>query len=901
MIQPTSAKAVLAAPPPEEQARPGVQVTRTQLLQGYNELLESFDSALANEEYGKAVRIYKLADQVEREVLHPSGLSAFASRNAQLAREFGDAATAEIYEGLSIGGFRRAAAARSVNIDQFISTKTAQGIRANFPDVSENDAAKMELVNFDKYEGDDAPIVYEKMQILADTSIGASTRQRMFRVYEDSANLLESRYSTMGTKVERSRFAVTFAHHAMKTNVDPSQFAPAMDALIGFGRKALTLPGAPASGPGVDDGGAPPRLPSDEKVFNFAAATLAAIHTKRQGYESAVTRMLSEGLVTPEDVPEAQTAEGLASGLAALAPLVSHIERVAQSTTPGMDAASISARQTFAKTMLRAFAMEKNLDLFKPDHTLDAGATALLRNVTEYAVNPDDTSALLGMVASSSGVTPIGLISSALDDAVDQKKIEPGEALEIKQAIATKQEVEGNPGLRDLHDLMHSDAGTSVFATLARQVRDDPYVAERTELANRLDAANDEAKKSDAVKAPTPHATVNDALAASLGIARDSRTLSWEERDRLRQAQIAYAQIWKTKALGLEFNNINRTLENLGRDIGFVGSRVGAWFTDDTVAEAQWRKFLKRDLKIGDAVMSYSDLFPTWDLRNRFGADEDHRQDMIKEAVDLGLKEGWLKWDAKRNKLANTPNITAKQIRAAQKKSGDSSPTKVVLKSNDILPGEEVTFDLREPGDFVAATRFIMLKPSQGQDAEDASNKWRAARDTYAREGELVAGYESAYSTVKTKAAPLIRRFLTEGSGQKKSSGQVSNAGLNPLVVQRLLNLGLGESSQKAMLQMEQAAQSRRDQERLRSAEALQLAREREQRAFNAQQKERDRIAKLSSGQDPVASMNVYKQLTEEPPEDDEAPTAVPEDSEAPVPVETDDDWLDSLLERLGS
>ena len=109
MSQSKSTKAVLAAPPPEEKARPGVQVTRTQLLQGYNELLENFDSALVNQEYGKAVRIYKLADQVEREVLRPSGLSAFASRNAQLAREFDDAATAKIYEDLSIGGFRRAA------------------------------------------------------------------------------------------------------------------------------------------------------------------------------------------------------------------------------------------------------------------------------------------------------------------------------------------------------------------------------------------------------------------------------------------------------------------------------------------------------------------------------------------------------------------------------------------------------------------------------------------------------------------------------------------------------------------------------------------------------------------------------------------------------------------------
>lgn len=914
MSQPTSSKMVLAAPPPEEKARPGVQVTRTQLLQGYNELLENFDSALVNQEFGKAVRIYKLAEQVEREVLRPSGLSAFASRNAQLAREFDDVATAKIYEDLSIGGFRRAATARGVNIDHFISTKTAQGIRANFTDVAENDAAKMEQVNFGKYDGDDAPIVREKMRIIDNTGNDAHTRQQMFRVLDESANLLESSFDHLGTKAERSRFAVTFARHAMVSNVEPSQFAPAMDALLGFGQKALTLPGVPASGLVVDDEGSPPRPPSAEKVFNFASTTLATIRKTRPGYEPAVTRMLSEGLVAPEDVPEGQTAEGLAAGLATLAPLVSQIERVAQSMTSGMDEASISARRTFAKTALRAFAAQKNLDLFKPDPTLDSGANALLGNVMAYAADPSDTSALVGVVAASSGVTQAGVVNSALDDAVANNKLEQAKATEIKQAITTKQEVEGSPELQDLYGLMHSDVGTGVFAKLAQQVPNDPYVAERIAFANRIDAANDAAKKGAAVKAPTPHATVDHALAASLGIDRDSSTLSRQEKDKLERAKAAYTAIWNPIFLGSRVGSANRFWERVGLSGSLGLTEVAALFTDETVDAAARRKLLDKDLKIGRATLKYADLFPTDKAVDAFLYPESisstratgegvyatlpvhaRRAAMIKDAVDRGLREGWLVWDADKNTLANATNTTAEQVRDAQKKSGDSAPTKVVLKSNDILPGAEVAFDLAKPGDFAAATRFIMLKPSPDQAAADAINEWRAAQATYARKGELVASYESAYSTFK-KAGPLIRSFLTEGSGQKKSSGRGSSAGFDALAVRQMLNLGLGASGQDAMTRMEQSVQRRYDLEKLRLTEKARLERDREKRAYDERQKELDRRARLAAGQDPVAAMSAYKQLTEEPPEDEAAQPAVSEDSEAPVPVDADTDFLYDVI-----
>lgn len=788
---------------------PMVRTTPKEAIRAYQGIIEKFEEAL--EPGGKradVLKYYKLAEQFEKEVLKPNGITGFFKQMALTTARTGDAHTAQTYEDMSLAGLRRKAAQAGVSMDALFDTATVEGLEANFPGLGRPLLEKLALQAGGAYPADehpDASIISEignyMKQHPADPHAVKTQADKLLNLF----SFIDHTFSDKGTPAQRAHEAVTLARMGDTIGATPALTQGAYTSLVNLFEIVHTVPDH-ASDNSSPDGlseGAPAieaqRKPTPSEALNAASTVFSAIHKEAPTYASAVFRMLDQNVIDPEAVSKGISTREFAAKLVKLAPAISSIESVALNRFPNDQV----ARLNLTKKLLHGVALSNNVSLYEPDADRDNEAQNAVRDLKALAVDPDDFSAQVGL--QSQVVAPTVVVREAVARAVDAGALTEAEADKFRESMRVVKEYEDDPVAQMLARLFNDKRpdGTP-FSAEAKKIG-GPYLTERLKVARQLDKARQDVIKGAGVTdAPiTTFDSVEDALANSLKLDYEERdSWSYSEKDKFARATQKYNALW-VNFLNSGDVDTARNLQQLW--LGFKLSLAGAKakFTDEETSAARRRVFLDSSVKIGDIELRYEDLFPEDDqvddfvelkgifewanepggaadgyktrlLRDAvYGGPKDsasevnpgsvvawaYRTQLLRGAVDRGLKEGWLQWDPDRGALKYNPKLTAKEFREAKEASErpkGETVGEVRFNAPWISASTKVLVDLKDPLDVAVAMRAMASPDHDGGDAVDNEIAWRQARDEIIMSARLALDHPESKTFVVKQERTLL-------------------------------------------------------------------------------------------------------------------------------------------------
>jgi len=790
-------------------AEPMAVTTPMQALSAFNRLQEQFDSALANKAEAEAVAIFRLADQFEREVLKPNGISRFVDHAARTVAQYGDPEIAKSYANMNIGGFRRKAVERGVDIDDLLTKSSPRGLRANYPELSYGDAEKLAQANLGNYSAEehvDAPIVFEMARIINRFPDNLDTRQAMFNRLKEGHAMLESQFSDVGTPAERARVAPDLGRLAYATDTDSDIIGPFMRSLVNVFQSVESVEG---TGDGLV--GAPTR--SKERVLESAVATLAFVYKEAPAYAPDVMRMFAKGFVDEREIATGMTPAALAHRLVRLAPAVRAVEEAAAVFFPGNEPDQKNARAEYTRTMLRGIANDKGVGLYEPDAEADQKAARLLEKTTVLAVDPGDPTAAIAVAAQATGREPIAVIRRQVEQAVKSNRLTQAEGDEVMSAMQTISVAESDPRVRDVYQVVKDTDPTShTFSVLVDELRipgSDPHNPQRQAAAAAIDSARSKGRPA-AGGAPMLFKSVDAALAKSAGLPSDAAASDdFATRSKLGQVRRGYDAIW-----GLVFDSsesdLSRRLESGMRTASRTIAGVRAWFTDEDAPDAMRRDFLEGSTKIGGVTIKHADLVQN-DAELDYLIGLTHvRPDGVPELrgknpysaaarfrafADRALMQGWLVYDPGKGTLAINSKVDPKSFRV--KGGGD---TKVTFDAPWIAPDVQITVDVFDPVGVATAMGAVTFQ-SDIEDPEARRAEWARRAASLASVGGTVRNLDGSMAALR-QYGPELRRAT---GGSTASGGPVRD--LVQMVANRVVDqLGAGGQRGRSKLQAAEAA-----------------------------------------------------------------------------------------------
>ena len=782
--------------------------TPMQALSAFNRLQEQFDSALANNDDAEAVAIFRLADQFEREVLKPNGISRFVDRAARTVSQYGDPAIAESYANMNIGGFRRKAVARGVNIDELLTKSSPRGLRANYPELSFGDAEKLAQVNLGNYSAEehvDAPVMNEKARILKRFPDDPDTRQAMFNRLEEGHAMLESQFNDVGTQAERARVAPDLGRMAFATDTDFDIVGPSMRSLVHVFRAVKSIE-EPVEGVA----GAPTR--SNERVLESAVSTLALVHKEAPAYAPDVMRMLANGVVDEREIAAGMTPAALAHRLVLLAPAVRAVEKVAAVYFPGNEPEQKTARANYTRTMLRGIANDKGVGLYEPNAEADQAAARLIEKTTVLAVDPGDPTASIAVAAQATGLDPSVVTRRQVEQAVKSKRLTPEQGVEVTSAMQTISAAESDSRVRDVYQVVKdTDTTSHPFSDLVAELRipNDPHNPQRQAAAVAIEAVRRKGRPA-AGGAPVPFGSIDEALAAAAGLPSDAASSKdFAERSKLGQARRGYDAIWGS-VFDASKSDLSRRLESGMRTASMRLAGVRAFFTDEDALDAARRDFLEGSTKIGAVTIKHADLVQNdAELDYLIGHTHEHPDGVpelrgknpyagaarFRAFADRALMQGWLVYDPAKGTLAINSNVDPKSFRV--KGGGD---TKVTFDAPWIAPDMKITVDAFDPVGVATAMGAIAFQ-SNIEDPKARVAEWARQAASLASVGGTVSNLDGSMAALR-EYGPELRQIA---GGSTASGGPVRD--LVEMMSNRVVDhLGAGGQRGRSRLQAAEAA-----------------------------------------------------------------------------------------------
>ena len=767
---------------------PMVRTTHKEAIRAYQGIIEKFEKALdPGGKRADVLKYYKLAEQFEKEVLKPNGITGFFTQMAHVAARTGDAHTAKTYEDMSLAGLRRKAAQAGVSMDVLFDTATVEGLEANFPELERPLLEKLALQAGGAYpanEHSDAPIISEIARYMKQYP----TDSHMVKIQADKLlnlfSFMESTYPDKGTTAQRAHEAITLARMGDTTGADPALTQGAYTSLVDLFEIVHTVPDhAPdnSSLVGLSEG-APAieaqRKPTASEALNAASTVFSAIHKTAPAYASAVFRMLDQNVIDPEAVVKGISTQEFAAKLVKLAPAISSIEDVALNRFPD----NPYARHKLTKTLLHGVALSNNVSLYESDADRDDEARKAVRDLMALVVDPDDFSALVGL--QSQVVESAVVVREAVARAVEAGDLTQADADKFLESMRALDEFEDDRAAQMLARLFADKRpdGTP-FSTEARKIG-GPYVTERLKVARQLDKAWQEVLKGAGVTdAPvTTFDSVEDALAHSLGLDYEKRD-SWtrNDRDKFALAVQNYMALWKNFAL-YGFVDVARELEQRWTGIKLWTAGAKAAFTDEEISAARRRVFLNSSVKIKGTELRYEDLFPEDDQIDAFVelkgkprrfAGAVYRVQLLKGAVDRGLREGWLQWDPERGAIMHNPQLTAEKYRKAKEASERPKGETVGVVTFDapwISASTTETVDMKNRLDVAVAMRAMASSDHDGGDAAANEAAWRQARDEIIVSAKLAIDRPESKTFVKKQERTLLPHLQRAAGGRAQGN-----------------------------------------------------------------------------------------------------------------------------------
>lgn len=788
-------------------AEPMAVTTPMQALSAFNRLQEQFDSALANNDDAEAVAIFRLADQFEREVLKPNGISRFVDHAARTVSQYGDPAIAESYANMNIGGFRRKAVARGVNIDELLTKSSPRGLRANYPELSFGDAEKIAQVNLGSYlaeEHDDAPVMNEKARILKRFPDDPDTRQAMFNRLEEGHAMLESQFGNVGTPAERARVAPDLGRMAFATDTDFDIVGPSMRSLVTVFQAVKSIE-EPVEG----SAGAPTR--SKERVLESAVSTLAFVHKEAPAYAPDVMRMLANGFVDEREIATGMTPAALAHRLVLLAPAVRAVEEAAAVYFPGNEPEQKTARADYTRTMLRGIANDKGVGLYEPAAEADQKAARLIEQTTVLAVDPGDTTAAIAVAAQATGLEPSVVASRQVEQAVKSKRLTRAEGDEVTSAMQTISAADANPQVRQVYQVVKdTDTTAHTFSVLVDELRipgSDPHNPQRKAAAAAIDSVRSKGRPA-AGGPPVPFGSIDEALAKAAGLPPNAAASGeFAERSKLGKARSGYDAIWGS-VFDASVSDFSRVTESFRRTASGNIAAIGALFTNENALDAQRRDFLEGSTKIGAVTIKHADLVQDDAELDYLIGQTDERPDGVpnlREAdsaaarfrafADRALMQGWLVYDPGKGTLAINSKVDPKSFRV--KGGGD---TKVTFDAPWIAPDVKITVDAFDPVGVATAMGAVTFQ-SNIEDRKARVAEWSRRAASLASVGGTVHNLDGSMASLR-KYGPELRRAA---GGSTASGGPVLD--LFQSVSNRVVDhFGAGGQRGRSRLQEAEAA-----------------------------------------------------------------------------------------------
>lgn len=790
-------------------AEPMAVTTPMQALSAFNRLQEQFDSALANKAEAEAVAIFRLADQFEREVLKPNGISRFVDHAAHTVAQYGDPAIAKSYANMNIGGFRRKAAERGVDIDDLLTKSSPRGLRANYPELSYGDAEKLAQVNLGNYPAEehvDAAVMNEKARILKRFPDDPDTRQAMFSRLEEGHAMLESQFSDVGTPAERARVAPDLGRMAFATDTDFDIVGPSMRSLVNVFQAVKAIE-EPVDG----SAGAPTR--SKERVLESAVATLAFVHKEAPAYAPDVMRMLANGFVDDREIASGMTPAALAHRLVQLAPAVRAAEEAAAVYFPGDEPDQKTARADYTRTMLRGIANDKGVGLYEPNAAADQNAARLIDKTTVLSVDPGDPTAAIAVAAQATGLEPSVVVRRQVEQAVKSGRLTQAQGTEVTSAMQTISAAESDSRVKDVYQVVKdTDTASHPFSDLVDELRipgSDPHNPQRKAAAAAIDSVRSRGRPA-AGGAPMLFKSVDAALAVSAGFAGGAEPRDFTERNKLGKARRGYDSIWKDT---LSPNNADayRGWESARRKVsGFVAA-AGALLTDEDAVDARRRDFLEGSTKIGPVTIKHEDfvqndaeldyLIGISDVRPE-GVPELGERDTMSARfhafADRALMQGWLVYDPDKGTLAVNSKVDPKSFRV---KGGGA--TEVTFDAPWIAPNMKITVDAFDPVGVATAMGAIAFQ-SNIEDPNARGAEWSRQAASLASVGGTVSKLDGSMASLRQYGSEL--RKIAGGS--TASGGPVLD--LVQMVSNRVVDQ-FGAGGQRGRSRLQEAEVAKRE------------------------------------------------------------------------------------------
>lgn len=788
-------------------AEPMAVTTPMQALSAFNRLQEQFVRALEDKAYAEAVSIFRLADQFEREVLKPNGISRFVDHAARTVAQYGDPEIAKSYANMNIGGFRRKAVECGVPIDELLTMSSPRGLRANYPELSFGDAEKLVQVNLGSYlaeEHDDAPIMYEKARILKRFPNDPDTRQVMFNRLEEGHAMLESLFSDVGTPAERARVAPDLGRLAYATDTDFDIVGPFMKSLVNVFRSVESVEE-------TGDGLAGASTRSKERVLESAVATLAFVHKEAPAYAPDVMRMLAKGFVDEREIATGMTPAALAHRLVLLAPAVRAVEEAAAVLFPGNEPEQKAARADYTRTALRGIANDKGVGLYEPNAEADQKAARLIEKTTVLSVDPGDPTAAIAVAAQATGLEPSAVTRRQVEQAVKSKRLTQAEGDEVLSAMQTISAAESDSRVRDVYQVVKdTDPASHTFSVLVDELRipgSDSHNPQRKAAAAVIDSARSKGRLA-AGGPPVPFGSIDEALAAAAGLPPDAADSSeFTVRSKFGKARRGYDAIWGS-VFDASVSNISRVIESYRRTASGNIAAIGALFTNEDALDAQRRDFLEGSTKIGAVTIKHADLVQNDAELDYLIEQTDERPDGVpnlREAdspvarfrafVDRALMQGWLVYDPDKGTLAINSKVDPKSFRV--KGGGD---TKVTFDAPWIAPDVQITVDVFDPVGVATAMGAITFQ-SDIEDPEARRAEWARQAASLASVGGTVRNLDGSMAALRKYRSELRQ----VAGGSSAASGPVLD--LVQMMANRVVDhLGAGGQRGRSKLQAAEAA-----------------------------------------------------------------------------------------------
>lgn len=756
-------------------------------LRVMRDYVDDFAWAIERGDLATAVKLYEAGQVWDRDVLGPSGLRNVMEKGSRELRRNGDPLRAEEALKFTAKGFRAVSAEKKFPLDQFLDDATPEGQLAQNPGMSRALAEKLALLEQGQYTKEhgysDVAKVAEIKRIIKRTKANDDlfNQKRLLDTLDASDTFLKTSFADSGVDGnELSHVAVRLARFSESAGVRFEQTAPAFEKLVEIGDVLLRTTEPAESTPQDPLGGVGPvNPPPKQKSLAFASDVIAFASKSAPTYAPQVMRLLSGGFIDAQELSDGMTAPAMAHALVSLAPALVEFEHYAATEFPESEIGFRESRQNLTRLLVHKLAESRGLGMFRPNQQTGQQADAVGDSLILTAVDGSDPMARVNMRAAAQNQTPDFVVSDLVAAAVEAKTWDAAQASRFNDAYAVVASVEGDPAAASLARAFAEPSGARVATALANK-DSSGYKTTKLAAAVQVDKAID-ASKSPAAAPIKPLGSVRDVLAAKLGIDPDNMT----ERERLAldKEERAYNEVWDNFAgpvlpvvarvtpplvrgviskmrPGEDAPDTARWLEQLSQSLKQHAAGAAALFTDETVSDARLRVATEGKVKIGSATLAYADLFPTDEAMQEFAdrvsaVDVAGAVQLVKQAVDRGLVEGWLNWES--GKLVNDKDLTAAKYRATQRRASDSSggTSKVSVDADWIGQGVRLEGDMANPEDRAVVLGAFSFVP--GPDGEANLERWNRQISGLRERGKAAARYPDAARDVKLGLSELMQ------------------------------------------------------------------------------------------------------------------------------------------------